>query len=412
MSHAALNSMMPADLLEGVRILDLTNVLSGPFCTYQMTLLGAEVIKIENPDAGDLARQLGADHKLNQKLMGTSFLAQNSGKKSITLNLKHKEGIALFKKLVETADVVVENFRPGVMQRLGLDYDTLKQINPKIVYCAISGFGQDGPLKNNPAYDQIIQGLSGVMSITGDKENGSAPLRVGYPLCDTIGGLTAAFAVVSALLKRARTSTGSFIDVSMLESTLVTLGWVISNYLSAGVLPTAIGNQNMTAAPSGAFQTGKGLINIAANKQEQFEKLCSLIDRNDMKTDERFALPESRKKNREVLNAELTRNLLNHTAEYWEELFNKEGIPAGRILSVPEILEHPQIQDRGLIQEFESDILQSGILRITRTGFKLSDCEPMARSTPPELGASTAEILAELDIAEDRLSSLRSEGVI
>lgn len=412
MTSKDLNSMMPADLLEGVRILDLTNVLSGPFCTYQMALLGAEVIKIENPKGGDLARQLGADKTLNKQFMGTSFLAQNSGKKSITLNLKHKKGVELFKKLVETSDLIVENFRPGVMQRLGLDYDTIKKINPGIVYCAISGFGQDGPLKNNPAYDQIIQGLSGVMSITGDETNDTAPLRVGFPLCDTVGGLTAAFAIVSALFKRDKTGMGHFIDVSMLDSTLVMLGWVISNYLSAGIIPAALGNQNMTAAPSGAFQTGKGLINIAANKQEQFESLCDLIDRQDLKTDKQYIDPENRKKNRELLNAELTRNLLNHTAEYWEELFNKAGIPAGRILSVPEILEHPQVKSRGLIQEFNSDILESGIFRITRAGFKLSDCEPTARSTPPPLGADTADILAGLSIDADKLSSLRDEGVI
>lgn len=412
MSHADLNSMMPADLLEGVRILDLTNVLSGPFCTYQMALLGAEVIKIENPVGGDLARQLGADKKLNKQFMGTSFLAQNAGKKSITLNLKTDKGVSLFKKLVKTSDVVVENFRPDVMKRLKLDYHTLKEINPKIIYCAISGFGQNGPLKNNPAYDQIIQGLSGVMSITGEEAKNTAPLRVGFPLCDTVGGLTAAFAIVSSLLKRDRTGTGLFIDVSMLESTLVMLGWVISNYLSAGIAPTAMGNQNITAAPSGAFQTGKGLINIAANKQEQYEKLCALINREDLKTDEKFSHPESRKQNRELLNAELTRSLLEHTAEYWEEVFNNSGIPAGRVLSVPEILEHPQIKSRSFIQEFKSSILESGIFRVTRAGFKLSDCEPTARSTPPELGADTAEILARLDIHADKLSSLKAEGVI
>jgi CoA:oxalate CoA-transferase len=412
MSHVDLNSMLPADLLEGVRILDLTNVLSGPFCTYQMALLGAEVIKIENPVGGDLARQLGADKKLNKQFMGTSFLAQNAGKKSITLNLKTDKGVSLFKKLVKTSDVVVENFRPDVMKRLKLDYHTLKEINPKIIYCAISGFGQNGPLKNNPAYDQIIQGLSGVMSITGEEAKNTAPLRVGFPLCDTVGGLTAAFAIVSTLLKRDRTGTGLFIDVSMLESTLVMLGWVISNYLSAGIAPTAMGNQNITAAPSGAFQTGKGLINIAANKQEQYEKLCALLNREDLKTDEKFSHPENRKQNRELLNAELTRSLLEQTAEYWEEVFNKSGIPAGRVLSVPEILEHPQIKSRSFIQEFKSSILESGIFRVTRAGFKLSDCEPTARSTPPELGADTAEILARLDIDADKLSSLKAEGVI
>ena len=183
--------------LAGVRVLDLTNVLAGPFCCHHLAHLGAEVIKVEATGRGDLARRLGADPDLNDKGMGVSFLAQNAGKKSVTVNLKHPKGKQLFLKLVKTADVLVENFRPGVMNRLGVGYDTLKEEKPQLIYCAISGFGQDGPWVHRPAYDQIIQGASGVMSITGDSE--SAPLRVGYPVADTVGGITAAFAVAAAL---------------------------------------------------------------------------------------------------------------------------------------------------------------------------------------------------------------------
>ena len=182
--------------LAQIRVLDLTNVLAGPFCAYQLGLLGADVIKVEMPDSGDLARQLGADAALNEQLMGASFLAQNGGKKSVTVNLKSADGKAVMRRLVKTADVLVENFRPGVMKRLGLGYDDLQMVNPALIYCAISGFGQDGPMKNAPAYDQIIQGLSGMMSITGDER--SAPLRVGYPVADTIGGITAGLAITSA----------------------------------------------------------------------------------------------------------------------------------------------------------------------------------------------------------------------
>ena len=237
------------NLLTGVRILDLTNVLAGPFCCYQLAQLGADVIKVEVPGSGDLARQLGADPDLNKRHMGVSFLAQNGGKRSITLNLKHPKGREAFTRLVATSDVVVENFRPGVMERLGLGYEALKKAKSDIIYCAISGFGQDGPLKFNPAYDQIIQGLAGVMSVTGDEQ--SAPLRVGYPVADTMGGITAAFAISSALFKRERTGEGEFIDVSMLESSLVAMGWAVSNWLIAGVRPMPMGNENMTASPSG-----------------------------------------------------------------------------------------------------------------------------------------------------------------
>ena len=207
--------------------------------------------------------------------MGASFLAQNGGKRSVTANLKSEDGRRILRDLVRTADVLVENFRPGVMDRLGVGHEALAKINPSLVYCAISGFGQTGPMRDAPAYDQIIQGLAGVMSVTGDAR--CAPMRVGYPVADTIGGLTAAFAIASALVRRASTGEGAFIDVSMLDCTLGTMGWVVSNYLIAGQAPVPMGNDNFTAAPSGAFATGDGLINIAANKQEQFEALAAAV---------------------------------------------------------------------------------------------------------------------------------------
>ncbi|HOT01845.1 MAG TPA: CoA transferase, partial [Acidobacteriota bacterium] len=201
-------------LLEGIRVLDLTNVLSGPFCTLQLALLGAEVIKIENPKDGDLARKLGCVPDYNKKLMGTSYLAQNANKKSLTLNLKQPKAKEIFKELVKTADVVVENFRPDVMDRLGVGYEVLRQINPRLVFCAISGFGHTGPDAYKPAYDQIIQGLSGVMAINGDERLN--PLRCGFPVCDTVGGLNAAFAIMAALFSRERTGRGQFIDIALL----------------------------------------------------------------------------------------------------------------------------------------------------------------------------------------------------
>lgn len=238
--------------LSKYRVLDLTNVLSGPFCCHQLAHLGAEVTKVEIPKGGDLARQLGADATLNEKYMGVSFLAQNAGKKSLTLNLKTEQGKKIFKQLITEYDVVVENFRPGVMDRLGIGYDVLKTLNPALIYCAISGFGQDGELKDRPAYDQIIQGFSGIMSITGDAD--TAPYRVGYPISDTIGGITAAFSICAALLGRQQNNNGCFIDISMLEATLATMGWAVSNYLIADVEPAAMGNQNVTACPSGPLK--------------------------------------------------------------------------------------------------------------------------------------------------------------
>jgi CoA:oxalate CoA-transferase len=397
-------------LLEGIRVLDLTNVLAGPFCCYQLAQLGAEVIKVEVPGSGDLARQLGADAVLNKNLMGASFLAQNAGKRSATIDLKNADGKEVFRRLVATADVLVENFRPGVMDRLGLGYSKLKQIKPGLVYCAISGFGQNGPLKDNPAYDQIVQGLSGVMSITGDKN--AAPLRVGFPVADTIGGLTAAFAIAAALFRRQRNNQGEFIDVSMLEATLVAMGWAVSNWLIAGVPPEPLGNENMTASPSGAFKTADGLINIAANQQTQFEKLCELIGRTGLAVDPRFADREDRKTFRRELKAEIEAALAAKPAKEWAALLNRSGVPAGEVLSIPQVLEHPQILSRELIEKFPGAPGVDREIAVVRAGFHLASGNPGPAAPPPALGADTEQILEELGYDKETLSRLRANGTI
>jgi len=396
--------------LDGIRVLDLTNVLAGPFCAYQLGLLGAEVIKLEIPGSGDLARQLGADPSLNAALMGASFLAQNGGKKSVTVNLKTEEGKEILRRLVPSADVLIENFRPGVMTRLGLGYEQLRKIQPSLVYCAISGYGQEGPMKDAPAYDQIIQGLSGVMSITGDES--STPLRVGYPIADTLGGITAAFAVASALVRRQHTGHGAFIDVSMLDCALVTMGWVVSNYLIAGHEPQPMGNSNFTAAPSGTFKTGHGLLNIAANKQEQFESLVEAIGRKELMHDARFAERESRKQNRAALTVEIEQALAAKSAAEWETILNRAGIPAGRVVTVPEALQNPQVQQRELLQTFAGAPGLSKPITLTRAGFKLAGADPFVASPPPLLGEHTDEVLRCLGYNDDDIERLRSSGAI
>ena len=395
--------------LSDVRVLDLTNVLAGPFCCHQLAHMGADVIKVEIPGRGDLARQLGADSGLNAKLMGISFLAQNPGKRSVTLDLKQPAGKALLKRLVRTADAVVENFRPGVMDRLGLGYDVLKGERPGLVYCAISGFGQDGPLRDLPAYDQIIQGMAGVMSLTGDAD--SAPLRVGYPVADTIGGMTAAFAIAAALAGREKTG-GAFIDVSMLEATLATMGWAVSNHLIGGQAPAPVGNENITAAPSGTFLAADGPLNIAANKQEQFEAVCWAIGRKDLIDDPDFAARDDRKRNRYRLKAEIEKSLATRPAAFWVDKLNALGVPSGPVLTVPEVLDHPQISGRGMVARFDEVPGVGHDIRIVRTGIKLNGEPPAVTTPPPRLGEHNDAVYGELGLAQDEIARLREEGVI
>lgn len=401
--------------LSGIRVLDLTNVLAGPFCCHQLAHLGAEVIKVEVPGRGDLARQLGADPELNQKLMGVSFLAQNAGKQSVTLNLKSEKGVALLKDLVRSADVLVENFRPGVMDRLGIGWKVLSDVNPRLIYCAISGFGQDGPWRDLPAYDQIIQGVSGVMSITGDAQ--TAPYRVGTPISDTIGGLTAAFAITAALQGRDKQGAndargGSFIDVSMLEATMSTMGWVLSNWLIAGQRPSANGNENFTSAPSGTFATADGPLNVAANKQEQWEILCRFLEREDLLQHPDYHSREARKENRTALKLELEKSFRRKPTHYWSEALNKRGVPAGEVLEVPDILKHPQIADRGMIASFAAVPGVDRDIQVARTGIKLNGAPPGVSAPPPRLGEHNEAVYGALGLSLEEIDTLKKEKVI
>lgn len=395
--------------LDGIRILDLTNVLAGPFCCHQLAHMGADVIKIETRGGGDLARQLGADTELNRANMGVSFLAQNPGKRSLTINLKNAAGKEVFRRLVRTAHVVVENFRPGVMDRLGVGFASLRDENPTLVYCAISGFGQEGPLRDLPAYDQIIQGMSGVMSITGSPD--SAPLRVGYPVSDTIGGLTAAFAVAATLAAPERKD-AVFIDVSMLEASMATMGWAVSNYLVAGREPQPMGNDNVTASPSGTFQTGDGLLNIAANKQEQFEALCRVIGQPALTTDPLFADRHSRLKNRAELKSRVEQCLAARSAEDWWSRLNDEGVPSGPVYTVREALEHPQIASRGMLATYENVPGVGRDVRIVRTGFKINGETPSVDTPPPRLGEHTEALLTELGYDAAAIDQLRQDQAV
>lgn len=399
---------MSRKILEGIKVLDLTNVLSGPFTTLHLALLGAEVIKVENPKDGDLARKLGIVPELNKKLMGTSFLAQNCNKKSITLNTKSPEGKELFRRLVKDADVVVENFRPGVMDRLGLGYKALAELNPRLIYCAISGFGQTGPDALKPAYDQIIQGLSGEMAVNGDERLN--PLRTGFPVCDTVGGLNAAFAVMAALFHRERTGQGQSIDVALLDSIMPLMGWVAANLLIGGEQPVLMGNDNFTAAPSGTFRTQDGHINIAANKQEQWEAVCDVLEVPELKTDPRFQERDTRKKNRKVLTPLLEAKLAQKPTGFWVEALNAKDVPSGDILSLEDALRQPQIQHREVLRKV--DVAGVGPIEVFGMTALFEKTPGSVDAPPPGLGEHNAEVYGALGLGDSELAELKSKGVI
>ncbi len=395
-------------MLEGIRVLDLTNVLSGPFATLHLAWLGAEVIKIENPKDGDLARKLGCVNEYNNMLMGTSFLAQNANKKSVTLNLKEEKGKEIFISLVKTSDILVENFRPRVMDKLGLGYEVLKGHNPRLIYCAISGFGQTGPDSMKPAYDQIIQGLSGVMAINGDERLN--PLRAGFPLCDTVGGLNAAFAIMAALYYREKTGEGQFIDIALLDSIMPLMGWVAANLMIGKQKPVLLGNDNFTAAPSGTFITQDGYINIAANKQEQWEAVADILELSELKEDPRFKERDNRKLNRKELTKILEEKLVQKPTKYWVEKLNEAGVPSGEILSLEEALNQPQIKHRKTFTEIE--VPNIGKIPLFNMTAKFEKFENGIVTPPPILSQHTKEILIEIGYSDEDIDNFKQNGII
>jgi crotonobetainyl-CoA:carnitine CoA-transferase CaiB-like acyl-CoA transferase len=397
-------------ILSDILVLDVTNVLAGPFATYTLSLLGARIIKVEQLEGGDLARSLGGSPEGNRKLMGTSFVAQNCNKESVALDLKSEEGREVFRRLVDRSDILVENFRPGVMTRLGLGYENLRQRRPELVYCAISGYGQDGPEAGNPAYDQIIQGKSGLMAVTG--EEGGEALRCGFPIADTVGGLNAVLGIICALYQRQTSGQGQYVDVALLDSLLPMMGWVASNYLQAGIPPQRFGNENFTAAPSGVFETAAGKLNIAANKQEQWEALCRILDLEELIADPRFCEREVRKANRYQLRLLLNDKLARRSARAWAQILNQQGIPSGEVLALEEALSQPQVEHRGLLRQFDDSEL--GRCTVFGLPLKFSAAAQVEAplTAPPRLGEHTRPILSELGYTADEVRILAERGVI
>lgn len=394
--------------LEGITVLDATQVLAGPFCTHLLRLLGARVIKVEKPGEGDVMRHYTREPQFAQN--APPFIALNAGKESVSLDLKHPRGVGIVRRLATKADVFVENFRPGVMSRLGLGYEQLKELNERLIYCSLSGFGQSGPLRDNPAYDHVVQAVCGIMSLTG--EPGSDPLKVGFPIVDTFTGYCAAFGVLAALQQRHHTGRGQQVDVAMLDSALILMISVVAPYLTTGTEPRKTGNRGYNRSPTAdTFRTLDRSIALGANTQRQFAPLCRVIGRADLVADPRFATAQLREEHAEELRAEIQSALLQRSASEWEPLLNSAGVPAGIVRTIPEVLAEPHLQTRNLILPLPAG--PDGTRHFSMNlGVVLEHQGEVSMSPPPRRGEHTLAVLREFGYSAEELDDLARDGVI
>lgn len=396
--------------LAGIRVIDVTQVLAGPYAAYQLGLMGAEVLKIEEPGTGDWARDKGHVPGLNAERMGLAYLTQNANKKSVSLNLKAPEGLDVMKRLIETADVFIENFRPGTIARLGLPFDVVREINPKIVYCSISAFGQDGAMSRRPAYDHVIQGMCGIMKTTGTVETG--PQKVGAPYIDYATGLNAAFAIVSALHETGRTGRAVYLDVAMLDTSMLLMASLITSHLTGGWTPRPSGNEAWSQSPSsGAFETKDGLLMVAANNDKQFRALCAGLGRADILEDARWKEAPCRAKNATELRAELVRIFRSRPALEWERVLDEAGVPAAKVRSLDETLAEPHAATRAFAHTMHWD-RQPHEFHVPTLGFKVDGEVIVPTTPPPELGGDTRDVLNALGMSEAEISRLSAAAVI
>jgi crotonobetainyl-CoA:carnitine CoA-transferase CaiB-like acyl-CoA transferase len=393
--------------LEGFRILDFSHVIAGPFCTAQLGLLGAEVIKVEAPE-GDYMRGRGGDDALRRMGMGDHFAVQNANKRSIVIDLQTDQGRALARRLAARADAVVENFRPGVMARLGLDYATLSAANPRLVMCSLSGFGAEGPLAERPVYDNVVQAFCGLMAMTGTAESG--PLKAGAPILDFASGTMAAFALTAALLRRERTGQGQHVELSMLDTAFLLMGPVISSLLNGGRAPRLHANEHALAGASCYAAADGALIMLGACTQRQFETLCRRIGRADLLEDARFADVRRQDPHRAALAEILAAEMRRRPAAEWEALL-ADAVPAARVRSLAEALDDSYAAGRGVVAEAPWPSA-SGRVAIPVAAWRAEQDGPSLDRAPPRLGEDSDAVLAEAGLGPDEIATLRASGAL
>ncbi len=390
---------MPLPLAH-IKVLDLTRVRAGPTCVRQLADWGADVVKIEQPNRGD--------GQMGDARLGPDFQNLHRNKRSMTLNLKTAEGKDVFLRLAESADVVVENYRPGVKHRLGIDYEAVKAVNPGIVYASISGFGQDGPYGDLPGFDQVAQGMGGLMSITGLP--GQGPVRAGIPVADLSAGLYAATGILIALLGRTQTGEGRWVRTSLLEAQVAMLDFQAQRWLLDREVPPQAGNNHPTGIPTGVFATKDGHINIAATGNAIYRRFCTVMGREDWLTDPRYESPRKRSVNRDAMNAEIEAITRTRTSREWIAAFNDAGVPAGYIYAIDEVFADPQVKHLGMAAPATHPDL--GDIELVAQPLKLSGSNFAVRRPTPGLGEHTDEVLAEAGYSAADIRTLRSAGAV
>lgn len=390
--------------LAGVTVLDLTRVLSGPFATLVLADLGADILKVEHPNGGDETRQI------EPSVLGHShyFMSINRNKKSIALNLKDPRGLEIALNLSRHADVVVENFRPGVAKRLGLDYETIREVNPGLVYCSISAFGQTGPDSKRPAFDVAVQAMSGLMQITGERDR--PPVRAGIPIADLAAGLVADIGILAALFERESTGTGRYVDVGMLDGLVGMLSYYAGRFFMTGDEPERVGAGHLSVVPYGLFPCSDGEIVIATLSESYWPRVCEVVGRPDMASDPRLSTNAGRVAHRQEVDSKLSQAFREHTVEHWSEALQAADIPSAPILTIGQVLTHPQVLSRGLVRKVDHPVL--GTTRSLGPILRFSDSEPPPAVAAPDLGEHTTDILRDLlSMNQSQISSLIAAGV-
>ena len=399
----SMSSFKPA--LEGVKVLDLTQIMAGPYCTMMLADMGADVVKVEKPNGGDDTRRMGPPFIEGES---AAFLGINRNKRSIVIDLRSDSGRELAQRMARESDVLVQNFRPGSLDRMGLGYEQVREINPAIVYCTISGFGATGPYAQRGGFDLVTQGMSGLMSVTGHA--GGPPVKVGVPLCDLNAGMFGAIGILTAYINRLRTGQGQHVDTSLLEGGIAYTFWESAMFFATGDVPEPKGSAHRLTAPYQAFETSDGYVNIGAANQANWERLCAAIGRDELVSDPRFVEPRDRMDNIDALVSTLETTFAKHTSDHWLKTLEAAGVPAGPINDLAEVYADPHVQAREMMVETDHPV--AGRVKNIGIPIKLSETPGQFQRPAPGLGQHTDEVLTELGCSPAEIEKLRGSGVV